>query len=81
MIIYHDPDAWVPESEHHTCEIHRKCPKKDFAGCTCWSNYSLRMATPEEYRKNRLKRLLAERKELEDRLDWINLALEGEHHD
>jgi hypothetical protein len=45
------------------------------------ASWGYRWATPEEYRKNRLKRLLAERKELEDRLDWINLALEGEHHD
>jgi len=81
MIINRDPDAWVAESKHSTCEFHKKHPRVEFAGCTCMASWGYRWATPEEYRKNRLKRLLAERKELEDRLDWINLALEGEHHD
>lgn len=73
MIIYHDPDAWVPVSETTTCEYHRLHPGKPWPGCMCSASFGSRRATPEEYRERRARRLAERREELELELRLIAL--------
>jgi hypothetical protein len=69
MIIYHDPDEWVSEVKEIGISI-------DSFGIECGNVcYSLRRATPEEYRKNRSARLKKEREDLLKRLHQIEFEM------
>lgn len=65
MFIFHDPDEWVVDVEHGP---NISVDPFGYAGTTI---YSLRRATPEEYRKNRSARLKKEREALLERLRQI----------
>lgn len=75
MIIYHDPDKWVSEVEREICDFHKKHPRTDFAGCTCFGSYTFRLATPQEYRRNRSARLKKEHETLTERLRQIEFEM------
>lgn len=59
MIHYHDPDDWVVDNRSTTCELHKRQPWAQSAGCTCSFSMGQRRATPEEKAEN-IKRRLAE---------------------
>lgn len=52
-MIVHDPDDYVTEITHRTCEHHKREPwDVGWPGCTCSSGYSVRHATSEERAAN-----------------------------
>lgn len=60
MLVIHNPDEFVIETTHHTCEYHKRQPwDKSYPGCTCSGSYSQRRATPEE-RQHNIERRKAE---------------------
>ncbi len=62
MYTIYDPDEYVVEMKHETCEFHKRFPGMSFPGCTCFSSYGTRIATPEEREENKKRRLEREEK-------------------
>ena len=60
MIISYDPDDYVSETHHNTCLFHKEHPGEPYAGCMCGAAWSMRRATPEERRVNKIRRLTKE---------------------
>lgn len=43
MLIHFDVEEYESVVERHTCEYHKRHPeRRSYAGCACWSSYSLR---------------------------------------
>lgn len=69
MHIIIDPDESIVTSSHQAN------PAYPLAECGCTSSWGLRRATPEECQENRKQRLETERKDLQNRLNHVNLEL------
>jgi hypothetical protein len=69
MFIFRDPDEWVTEVEHGP---NISVDPFGYAGTTI---YSIRRATPEEYRKNRSARLKKEYEALIKRLHQVEFEM------
>jgi len=52
MLINYNPDDYVIETTHHTCEHHKRMPWDNWPGCTCSGSFSTRLATPQERAAN-----------------------------
>lgn len=48
MLIDYNPDDYVTESSHTTCEYHKKHPGEAWPGCTCSASRSQRKKTQDE---------------------------------
>lgn len=72
MLTVVDPDRYVSVAESHTCPFHRREPGTSFAGCTCRHSFGSRLASPEEYLRNRRNRLVQRRLALKEELDRID---------
>lgn len=63
MLIMHDPDDYVATSTRYTCPFHQANPDiASYAGCTCSASWGTRLATPEERKQNRERRLDQQRR-------------------
>lgn len=71
MLIIHDPDEWVTEHSHRTCEHHKREPwDTGWPGCTCSSSFGQRRATPEEREENIRRRKAEEERRRKHMADY-----------